>query len=77
MWSVLSSSLCALALITKPFFVDDEVELRTAKVKGKVVNFIVAFTMAESSPGETASVPNNQPRLDQTTPPSHPVVAAH
>lgn len=48
MWSVLSSSLCALALmITNLLFVDDEVEL-----------------------------PRDQPRLEQTTPPSHPVVAA-
>lgn len=60
MWSMLSNFLCTLVLVVlKPFYVDDEIELPSANVKGKVIDLSIVYTTLESAPGETVLVPNN------------------
>ncbi|MDX2186433.1 MAG: mechanosensitive ion channel [Opitutaceae bacterium] len=60
MWSLLSNFLCTIILIIlKPFYVNDELELPTANVKGKVIDLSLVYTTLESEPGETILIPNN------------------
>jgi len=60
MWSMLSNFLCTLVLvILKPFYMDDEIEIPAANVKGRVIDLSVVYTTLESAPGETVLVPNN------------------
>lgn len=59
-WSVLSNALCSvILLIYQPFSVGNIVELTTAEVSGKVVNFNMLFTTLRTDNGDLIEVPNN------------------
>mgnify|MGYP001257115839 CR=1 FL=1 len=60
-WSVLSNFSCTFLLILfKPFAVGDELAIPSEKIKGRVIDITLMFTVIEDEEGILINVPNNR-----------------
>jgi small-conductance mechanosensitive channel len=60
-WSVLSNFSCTFFLILfKPFAIGDELSMPDDKIKGRVVDITLMFTVVEDADGFLVNIPNNQ-----------------
>lgn len=58
-WSTLSNFPCTFYLVlTKPFSVGDELEIPADKVRGKVVDITLAYTVLQDDEGFYVNIPN-------------------